>query len=397
MTSKLAIDGGKPVRDRPLPYGRQHVDDSDVAAVVAALTSDWLTTGPRVGEFEGAFAAAVGAGHAVAVSNGTAALHCAMHAVGVRPGDEVVVSPMTFAATANAVVYCGGTPVFADVDDATLLVDPLKAAAAVTKRTRAVASVDYAGHPVDATAFRSLAAAHGLKWVSDACHALGGSHQGKKVGSLADVSTFSLHPVKPITTGEGGVVTTDDAEIAARVRIFRNHGITSDHRSREKTGSFFYEMVDLGYNYRLTDIQCALGLSQLKRLPSMVARRRALAERYAVQLADIQGVRPLRIAADVEHGWHIYVVRFDLERVRVDRAQLHAALRAEGVLANVHYVPVHLHPYYRERFGTRPGMFPVAERAYAEMLTLPLFVAMTESDVDDVVVALKKVLDAYRR
>ena len=393
--TRLAIDGGAPVRQATLPYGRQEIDDSDVAAVAEVLRSDWLTTGPKVNEFEEAFAAFVGADHAVAVTNGTAALHAAAAALDVGPGDEVIVTPMTFVASANAFVYQGATPVFADVDPGTLLLDPDRVAEAVTDRTRAVVAVDYAGQPADYDALRAVTDAHGLALHDDACHAVGGGYKGRPVGSLADLSTFSFHPVKHLTTGEGGMVTTDDAELAQRMRVFRNHGITTDHRQRAASGAFFYEMVSLGYNYRLTDVQSALGLNQLARLPAWVERRQAIARRYDAAFAENAAVAPLAVRDDVEHAYHLYMVQFDLDRLTADRAQIFDALRAEGIGANVHYIPVHLHPYYRETFGTGPGLCPVAEAAYERLVTLPVFPGMTNADVDDVVEAVAKVTAAY--
>ena len=286
----LAIEGGRPVREIPLPYGRQSVDEEDVQAVTAVLRSDWLTTGPKVPEFEEAFAARIGTRHAVAVSSGTAALHAAMYALGIGPGDEVLVPAATFAATANCVVYQGGTPVFTDVDRDTLLIDTKQVEKKITSRTKAVIAVDYAGQPCDYDRLRSIADRHGIKLVDDACHALGGAYKHRPVGSLAVLNTFSLHPVKHVTTGEGGVVTTNDATLARRMRVFRNHGITSDHRQREAAGAWFYEMVDLGYNYRLTDIQCALGLSQLRKLKSWIERRQDIARRYDKAFADFKAV-----------------------------------------------------------------------------------------------------------
>ncbi len=393
----LAIDGGTPVRKRLLPYGRQSLDESDVAAVTAVLRGDWLTTGPKVAEFEQTFAKAVGAREAVAVSSGTAALHAAIFALGVGPGDEVIVPTLTFAASANCVTYQGGRPVFADVDPDTLLLDPGKAEMLVTPRTRAIVAVDYAGQPCDYDALAAVARRHNLALVADACHALGGSYKGRSVGSLADLSAFSFHPVKHVTTGEGGMVTTGDPGRAGRMRVFRNHGITTDHRQRESAGSWCYEMAELGYNYRLTDIQCALGMSQLARLPAWIARRRQIASAYNRAFADVPGVIPLGIRPDVGHAYHLYVVQLQLERLKVDRARIFAALRAENIGVNVHYVPVHLHPYYRRRFGTKPGDCPVAERAYERLLTLPLFPAMADGDMEDVVSALTKVVEAYRQ
>lgn len=396
LSSRLAVDGGEPVRNRPLPYGRQSLDDADIEAVVEALRSDWLTTGPRVDEFEAAFAAYVGVAHAVAVCNGTAALHAAVHALGIGPGDEVVVPTMTFAASANCVVYQGGTPIFADVDAATLLLDAASVEARLTERTRAIIAVDYAGQPCDYTALRALAERHGLALVADAAHAAGAREGDRAVGSLADLSTFSFHPVKHMTTGEGGMITTDDARLAGRLRVFRNHGITSDHRQRATQGAFFYEMVDLGYNYRLTDFQSALGLSQLRRLESFVEARGAIAARYDDAFAEMPEVRPVAVRAGVRHAYHLYPIRLELHLLTAGRDAVMAALRAEGIGVNVHYIPVHLHPYYRERFGTHAGMCPHAERAYEELVTLPLFPAMTDADVADVIAAVRKVIDHYR-
>jgi perosamine synthetase len=372
-----------------IPYGRQTVDEDDIRAVVEVLRSDWLTTGPLVGRFEEAFAASVGARFAVAYSSGTAALHGAMHAAGVGPGDEAVVPPMTFAASANCVVYQGGTPVFADVDPGTLLVDPARAAEKVGPNTRVLIAVDYAGQPCDYGALREIARSRGLVLVADACHALGATLDGSPAGSLADLTVFSFHPVKHITTGEGGMVTTDRPEFAQRLRLFRNHGISTDHRQREEKGQWFYEMVDLGYNYRITDFQCALGLSQFGKLPAWVRRRQELAARYDRALAAIPGVRPLGLRPGVSHAYHLYVVRID---AAIGRDRVFQALRARGIMANVHYIPVHLHPFYRERFGTGPGLCPVAEAAYGEILSLPMFPALTDTDQDRVVETLAAVV-----
>ena len=374
-----------------IPYGRQSIEDEDVAAVVEALRSDWLTTGPRVEDFEGAFAEFVGARHAVAVSSGTAALHAAMFAIGVGPGDEVIVPAMTFAASANCVVYQGATPIFADVDPATLLLDVESVASRITPRTRAIVAVDYAGQPCNYDGLRALADGHGLRLVADACHSLGGRYRGRPVGTVADLTAFSFHPVKHITTGEGGMISTDSPELAGKMRRFRNHGINNDSRQREREGSWNYEMVELGYNYRLTDFQCALGLSQLRRLPAWLSRRRDIARYYDAAFTPETGVRPLETAPDVEHARHLYVVRVDAPRADVFRS-----LRADGIGVNVHYIPVHLHPYYRGRFGTGPGMCPVAEEAYERILSLPMFPGMTDGDAEAVVRSVRKALDARR-
>lgn len=392
MTDSLAISGGSPVRSRLLPYGRQTIEDDDIARVVEVLRSDWLTTGPSVAEFERAFAEFCGVAHAVAVSNGTAALHVAMAALRIGPGDEVIVPAITFAASANCVVFQGGTPVFADVVRSTLLIDPAEVERKITPRTRAIIAVDYAGQPCDYAALRAIASKHRLPIVADACHALGGSLNGQPVGSLADLSTFSLHPVKPITCGEGGVIATDDAELASRMRIFRSHGIATDFRQREKEGSWFYEMVELGYNYRLSDIQCALAASQLRKLPRWLERRQEIARRYDEAFHGTPDFQPLAVLPSVSHGYHLYVIRL---RDGIDRTSFFKAMRAEGIGVNVHYLPVHLHPFYQERFGLGRGLCPVAEEAYEHILTLPVFPQMTDSDIDDVVTATRKVAASF--
>jgi perosamine synthetase len=391
---RLAIDGGLPVRSSPLPHARHTIDDDDVEAVVRVLRSDWLTTGPAVAEFEAALAAATGAREAVVFSHGTAALHAAMHAAGIGPGDEVLVPAMTFVATANAVVFQGGTPVFVDVDRDTLLMDG-QAAARVTPRTRAMVAVDYAGQPCDYDALGALAARHGLTLIADACHAFGASWRGRAVGTLADMTVFSFHPVKHITTGEGGAVATHDPALARRLRRFRNHGI--DREWRERTGALAYDMVDLGHNYRLTDMQCALGISQLRHCGARLARRRAIAARYDAAFREDRAVAPLRVAGGAGHAYHLYVVRMDPASLGTTKADLVGALGAEGIGVNVHYPPVHLHPFYQRRFGTRAGLCPIAESAYEEIVSLPIFPAMSDADVDDVIRAVRKVANGLQR
>jgi perosamine synthetase len=395
MSERLAIDGGTPVRQRMLPYGHQSIDDRDLAAVADVLRSDWLTTGPKVAEFERALAAVAGTKDAVAVSNGTAALHAAMYAIGIGPGDEVIVPTITFAASANGAAFLGGVPVFVDVDPHTLLIDPDLIEATITKKTKAVVAVDYAGQPCDYDRLQPIVDRHGLKLVDDACHAIGGAYKRRPVGSLALLNTFSFHPVKHVTTGEGGAIASSDPDLIRRMRMFRNHGITSDFRQRETTGAWAYDMVDLGFNYRLCDIQCALGVTQLAKLPQSVARRQAIAARYDAAFAELPGVRPLAVRKDVSHAYHLYVIQLELEKLSVDRGQVFRALRAEGIGVNVHYRPVHLHPYYQNRFGTKPGDCPVAEAAYERILSLPMFPTMADTDVDDVVAAMRKVLQAY--
>jgi dTDP-4-amino-4,6-dideoxygalactose transaminase len=393
-SAELAIDGGRPVRSTLLPYARQTIDDTDVAAVAEALRSDWLTTGPRVPLFEAGLSEVTGARHAVAFSSGTAALHGAAAAVDLEAGDEVVTTPMTFAATSNAVLYVGAEPRFADVRPGTLLIDPDRVGAAITSRTRAIFAVDYAGHPADYAALRRLGdAAPGgpLTIVADASHSLGAMLDGRAVGTLADMTTLSLHPAKLLTTGEGGAVLTDRDDLADRLRRFRNHGIATELAARR---DWTYAMVELGYNYRLTDIGAALGSSQLRRFGAFLERRREIAARYLDRLGGHDLVELPTIEPGAEPAWHFMFAMLRLDRLRVDRGAVYHALRAEGIGVNVHYIPVHRHPYYVERF---PGVsMPVAEGAYERLLTLPLFPGMTDADVDDVVASVDKVTTAYR-
>ena len=393
----LAIDGGAPVREKLLPYGRQSIDAADIQAVVDVLRSDWLTTGPKVGEFEEAFAVRVGAKHAVSFSSGTAALHGAAFAADLKAGDEAVTTPMTFAATANCVLYQGAAPVFADVQADTLNLDPEQVEGKITANTRALLPVDYSGHPAELAEIRKIAERHGLVVIEDACHALGAEYRGQLVGGFADMTVFSFHPVKHITTAEGGMVTTNDAKLAESLRRFRNHGISSDARQRQAAGQWHYEMVALGFNYRLPDMACALGLEQLKKLNGNLARRREIASRYGRAFREIAAVMPLVVHEDANPAWHLYPIRLNLEILTADRGQIFRALRAENIGVNVHYIPVHFHPYYRERFGYKGGEFPVAENAYDRLISLPMFHGMSDQDVDDVIQAVRKVASHYSR
>lgn len=380
------------MRKHLLPYAKQWLDDEDIEAVCRVLSSDWLTTGPMVKQFEETVADYVGASYGVAVSSGTAALHAAMYALGIGPGDEVIVPPMTFAATANCVVFQGATPIFADVDPETLLIDPEQVLSKISENTKAVIAVDYAGQPCDYDALRQICGDHSLALVADSCHALGAAYNGRKVGTLADLTVFSFHPVKHITTGEGGMVVTGNADYAKRMHSFRNHGITTDHKQRAAKGTWYYEMIDLGYNYRITDFQCALGISQLKKLPGWLTRRRELAKRYDQALASIRGILPLKVNTFNHHTYHLYVVRLDCEHLKMGRAEVFKSMWERNIGVNVHYIPVHLHPFYRQRFNTGPGMCPVAEKVYEEILSLPMFPQMSETDIDYVVDALTDVL-----
>lgn len=387
----LAVDGGSPVRQTLLPYGRQSISEEDIQAVVEILRSDWLTTGPKIAEFEEALAEYVGAKYAVSFSSGTAALHGAAFAANLGEGDEGITSPMTFAATANCVLYQGARPVFADVAADSLNLDAEKIADRITRHTRAILPVAYAGHPAEMDAILKLADRHGLVVIEDACHALGAEYRRRRTGSIAHMTVFSFHPVKHLTTGEGGMVTTHNRDYAEALRKFRSHGISSDARQRQSEGQWHYEMVLLGFNYRLTDIACALGISQLKRLDSNLARRREIAARYASAFRDLPITLPA-IRDGVNPAWHLYPIRLRLEELSATRGEIFRALRAENIGVNVHYIPVHLHPYYRERFGYRHGDYPVAEDAYERLISIPMFHAMGDQDVENVVAAVSKVL-----
>jgi len=395
-SERLAVDGGPPIRSTMLPYARQVIEERDIAAVASALRSDWLTTGPRVREFEQALERTTGARHAIVFSSGTAALHGATTVAGLGPGDEGLTTPITFVATANAVIYTGATPTFADVRPGSLLIDPDAVARAITPRTKALLAVDYGGQPADYGRLRSIAdgAPRGpLTIIADASHSLGAARDGRAVGTLADMTVLSLHPAKIITTGEGGAVLTGNEAFAGGLRRFRNHGISADLQARR---DWRYDMVELGYNYRLTDVACALGLAQLERLETFVAQRRALVARYQRALGSHWAIDVPDVEPGSDPAWHLFVVQLRRDRLVVDRGQIYQALRAEGIGVNVHYIPVHHHSWYRANHPQPAGSLPVADAAYERLLTLPLFAGMTDGDVDDVVAALDKVTRAYR-
>lgn len=372
-----------------IPYGRQSIDSNDIKAIADVLCSDWLTTGPKIDEFERVFSASVGARHAVAVSSGTAALHAAVYAAGIKSGDEVIVPAISFVASANCIVFQSGKPIFVDVESDTLLMDAKKVEKAITKRTKAIIAVDYAGQPCDYDILRRIAKRYKLLLIADACHSLGGAYKNQPVGTLADFNVFSFHPVKHITTGEGGMITTENSELAQRMRIFRNHGITADHRQREARGSWQYEMADLGYNYRLTDFQCALGISQLSRLKKWIMQRKEIAKYYDSALAKTEGIMPLKTKASVSHAYHLYVIKLTAGR---DRRIIFNALRQLGIGVNVHYLPIYLHPFYRKEFKTRPGLCPMAEEAYNSILSLPMHNNLSKTDLKRIVKTLERVL-----
>jgi perosamine synthetase len=369
-----------------IPYSRQTIYEEDIQSVVDVLNSDWLTTGPAVDLFEEKLANMVYASHAIAVSSGTAALHMAMDAIGIKEGDEVIVPAITFAATANCVVYQGGTPVFVDVDPDTLLIDPNRVAEKITSKTKAIIGVDYAGQICDYDKLYDICGRN-IKIVADSCQSLGAWRFGFPSGTLADITTFSFHPVKNITTGEGGMAVTNNASLARRMKMFRNHGINSDHRQRTEENSWYYEMQFLGYNYRITDIQCALGISQLDKLSYFIERRNYIAKKYRYAFKNNPNVEPLKELSDTMNAYHLFVARFPRER----RDRIFRDLRALNVGVNVHHIPVHLHPFYLSNYATGRGLCPVAEAAYDRILSLPIFPSMTEIKIDYVINAVNEV------
>lgn len=368
-----------------IPYGKQTIDQDDIQAVVDVLKSDFLTTGPKIAEFEQTVADYVGAKYAVAISNGTSALHAACFAAGIGPGDEVITTPLTFAASANCVLYCGGTPVFADVDPKTYNIDPEDIRRKITDRTKAIIAVHLAGQPCDMDAIHSIAHEYGLIVIEDGAHALGSVYKGKKVGSLSDMTTFSFHPVKPITTGEGGMIVTDNEEFYKKMALFRSHGITRDDSMMTRNdGPWFYQQFDLGYNYRITDIQCALGCSQMKKLDRFLARRKEIVARYNEAFADCDNIITPYQLSDTESGWHLYIVQVK----NCDRRQVFEAMREKGIGVNVHYIPVYMHPYYQEH-GYENVHCANAEEIYSHIISLPLYPGLISEQQDYVIDTLK--------
>ncbi|OGL83468.1 UDP-4-amino-4,6-dideoxy-N-acetyl-beta-L-altrosamine transaminase [Candidatus Uhrbacteria bacterium RIFCSPLOWO2_01_FULL_53_9] len=360
-----------------IPYGQHRIDEEDIEAVVRVLRGEWLTQGPAIAEFESALSTICEVPHAVAVSSGTAALHCAFAAAGIIQGDEVITTPLTFSATAAAVAYCGGTPVFADIDARTYCLDSREVEKKITARTKAIVPVDFAGHPADYSALRAIADKYGLLLIADSCHALGAKYQGRPVGTYADMTILSFHPVKHIATGEGGAVLTLHDRFVEPLRVFRHHGIVK----MPEQGGWYYEIERLGNNYRLTDIQAALGLSQLKKLDRFVERRREIAALYNRAFAPHEVVTTPYEASDVRSSYHLYLATLDVERIGKSRREIFDALREQGIGVQVHYTPLHLQPYYAKTYGYKLGDFPRAEAYYERAITLPLFPHLQDADV----------------
>lgn len=392
--TKLAINGGTPVRAKWLAYGRQSINEADIEAVVKTLKSDWLTQGPAVTDFENKAASITGAKHAIAFSNCTAALHASYFACGITNGDEIITSPITFVATANAALYLGAGVRFADIEPATGNISVESVRKLINKKTKAIAGIDFTGHPCDIDELRTLAEEHGIFFVEDAAHAIGARYKGKPVGSLADCTNFSFHPVKTITTGEGGMVTTNDDTIARKLKLFRSHGIEreSAHLQMPSHGPWYYEMQELGYNYRLTDIQAALGSSQLDRLPQFISRRREIARQYREAFAELPGINCLEEKPFVESAYHLFCILLECSPDGARRKQFVEALHAENIGVQIHYIPVYQQPYYKKLYGNNLGAgCPNTEKFYNSVLSLPMYAAMTDGDVQDVITAVKKV------
>ncbi|WP_209121732.1 UDP-4-amino-4,6-dideoxy-N-acetyl-beta-L-altrosamine transaminase [Alkalihalobacillus sp. BA299] len=389
--------GTKTIRDSYLPYGRQWIDEEDIQSVINVLKGDYLTTGPAVGEFEKAVASYVGAKYAVAFSNGTAALHGACFAAGIGEGDEVITTPMTFAASSNCVLYQGGNPVFADIDPQTYNIDPRKVEELINDNTKAIIPVHFTGQPVSLDEIHQLAKSHNLVVIEDAAHALGATYKGEKIGSLSEMTMFSFHPVKHITSGEGGIITTNNEEYYQKLLQFRSHGITREpDKLIENHGPWYYEMQFLGFNYRMTDIQAALGTSQLKKIDKFVDLRKKYVSIYNEAFKEIDAIQTPYQDQNGISSWHLYIIRLDLDKLSVSRKEVFEALVNENIGVNVHYIPVHTLPYYSQ-LGYQRGICPKAEDLYEEIITLPLFPAMTEEDAMDVIAAVNKVINNYRK
>ncbi|MBB3908603.1 UDP-4-amino-4,6-dideoxy-N-acetyl-beta-L-altrosamine transaminase [Anoxybacteroides rupiense] len=375
-------------RESFLSYGQQWITEEDIESVVAVLKSPFLTQGPKIQEFEQKVADYVGTKYAVAFCNGTAALHGACFAAGIREGDEVITSPITFAATANAVLYCGGKPVFADIDERTYNIDPDEIRKHITPNTKAIIPVDFAGQPADMDAIMEIAREHDLIVIEDGAHSLGAEYKGRKVGTLADMTMFSFHPVKPVTTAEGGVIVTNSEEYYEKLKRFRSHGIINQNLSKDE-GPWYYEMVDLGYNYRMTDLQAALGISQLNKLNNFIERRREIAHLYNEALKTIDAVILPYQLEGVRSGWHLYMLQLKLDKLKRSRKAIFDRLRAENIGVHVHYIPVYWHPYY-QKLGYTRRMCSKAEQFYEQALTLPIFPKMTNEDINDVIKAVRR-------
>lgn len=395
---KLAIDGGKPVRNEKLYYGHQYIDEADVKAVSEVLMSDYLTCGPQITKLEEKLCELTGAKYAVACSNGTAALHIACQAAGVKTGDEVITTPITFAASANCALYCGAVPVFADINPYTYNIDPASVSHKITNKTKAVVAVDFTGQAAELNPLLQLTQEKKIVLIEDASHSIGTVYGGKKVGSIADMTTLSFHPVKTVTSGEGGAVLTNHKEYYEKLLLYRAHGITREEKlmEHESDGPWYYEQLELGMNYRLTDIQAALLSSQLDKLTKFRMRRKEIVARYDEAFSKIPEITIQQEIPESDTTRHLYILRIKPELLTIDRRQFFDAMYAENICCNVHYIPVYFHPYY-EKLGYPKGICPNAEKLYQEMMSLPLYYALTDQDVEDVIHAVKKIVDNSKK
>ena len=393
-----AIAGGTPVRDTKLFYGHQYIDEADIQAVTEVLKSDYLTCGPKVTELEKKLCELTGAKYAVVCSNGTAALHIAALAAGLGEGDELITTPITFAASANCALYCGAKPVFADINPATYNIDPKSVQEKITDRTKAVVAVDFTGQAVELDPLLAMCHEKGITLIEDGAHSIGTKYNGKSVGSIADMTTFSFHPVKTVTGGEGGAVLTNSEDLYEKLLLYRAHGITRESKllERESDGPWYYEQIDLGYNYRITDIQCALILSQIDKLEKFAARRKEIVRKYNEAFSQIPELFVQQEIPESDTTRHLYILRIRPELLTIDRKGFFEAMGAENICCNVHYIPVYRHPYY-EKLGYKEGLCPNAEKLYHEMMSLPLYYSLTDQDVDDVIMAVRKIVDYYKK
>lgn len=395
---KLAIMGGKPVLEKKIGYGHQYIDDADIQAVVDVLKSDYLTCGPKIEEAEKKLCQITGARHAVLIANGTAALHATCFAAGIGPGDEVITTPITFAASANCALYCGGRPVFADINPETYNIDPDSVVKCITNKTKAVVAVDFTGQAVELKRLREICDKNNIMLIEDAAHSLGTRYDGQPVGSIADMTEFSFHPVKTCTAGEGGAVTTNDDRLYKKLLLFRTHGITRDpeQMDQESEGDWYYQQVDLGYNYRMTDMQAALLSSQLNKLDIFAARRKELVKRYDEAFMQIPEIIVQKEISESDTVRHLYILQFNLEMLKCGRREIFDALQAEGVGVNVHYIPAYTFPYY-QKLGYKMGTCPNAEKLYGRIMSIPLYYSLTNEQQDKVIEAVRKVIDYYRK
>lgn len=395
---KPAIEGGTPVRGTKLFYGHQYIDDADIKAVTDVLRSDFLTCGPQIGNLEKKLCELTGARYAVVCSNGTAALHMACQAAGIGEGDELITTPITFAASANCALYCGARPVFADINPETYNIDPASVKEKITEHTKAVVAVDYTGQAVELKALLEMCHERGITLIEDGAHSIGTLYDGRPVGSIADMTTFSFHPVKTVTGGEGGAVLTNDPKLYERLKLFRAHGITREPEllQHESHGGWYYEQVELGMNYRMTDMQAALIGSQLDKLPLFQKRRKEIVAKYDQAFSQIPELFVQKEIPESDTTRHLYILRIRPEKLTIDRKQFFEAMAAENICCNVHYIPVYYHPYY-EKLGYQKGLCPHAEKLYSEIMSLPLYYSLTDQDVEDVITAVRKLCAYYRR